>query len=336
MKLDVQTAAKSGRLVIEAEAIAKRFGERVIIRDFSTRIMRGDRIGIIGPNGAGKTTLIRLLTGDLAPDAGSVRLGTNLQIASIDQRRDQLDPSKSPWQTLCPDGGDQVEVQGRFRHVVGYLKDFLFRPEQLPADPAPLGGEQNRLLLAQQLARPANLLVMDEPTNDLDMDTLDLLEEMLADFDGTLLLVSHDRDFLDRLVTSTIVLEGDGKAMEFAGGYTDCRGQSATAGLTRGPAARETSAPDKPEAAASKPDHRKVGRMQRQAERERAKLERQMERLGADKTDLEAALADPDLFARDPAGFETKTATLARVQQELEQAEERWLDLELQAEAEAS
>ncbi|MGI9509954.1 MAG: ABC-F family ATP-binding cassette domain-containing protein, partial [Geminicoccaceae bacterium] len=180
VKLESQSAGASGRLVIEAKSIAKRFGDREIIKDFSTRIMRGDRIGIIGPNGAGKTTLIRLLTGGLAPDQGLVRLGTKLDIAEIDQRRDLLDPSKSPWQTLCPDGGDQVEVQGRFRHVVGYLRDFLFRPEQLRTPIRALsGGERNRLLLAKQLARPANLLVMDEPTNDLDMETLDLLQEML-------------------------------------------------------------------------------------------------------------------------------------------------------------
>lgn len=339
VKLDVQTAAKSGRLVIEAEAVAKRFAERTIIQDFSTRIIRGDRIGIIGPNGAGKTTLIRLLTGDLSPDSGRVSLGTNLRIASIDQRRDSLDLTKSPWQTLCPDGGDQVEVQGRFRHVVGYLKDFLFRPEQLRTPISALsGGERNRLLLARELARPANLLVMDEPTNDLDMDTLDLLQEMLADFDGTLLLVSHDRDFLDRLVTSTIVLEGDGKAMEYAGGYTDCQRQlrSATAGLTKGLAPAETSLPEKTKAAAPKADHREAGRAQRQAERDRARLERQMERLQAEKTTLEAALADPGLYARDPTAFETKSAELARVQKELEQTEERWLEVELQAEAAAS
>ncbi|MEL6961993.1 MAG: ABC-F family ATP-binding cassette domain-containing protein, partial [Pseudomonadota bacterium] len=187
-KLENQSVSKSGRLVIEADGIEKRFDERVILQDFSTRIMRGDRIGIIGPNGAGKTTLIRLLTGDLPPDSGCVRLGTNLDVATIDQRRDSLALDKSPWDTLCPDGGDHVEVQGRFRHVVGYLKDFLFRSEQLRTPIRALsGGERNRLLLAQQLARPANLLVMDEPTNDLDMETLDLLQERLAEFEGTLL-----------------------------------------------------------------------------------------------------------------------------------------------------
>jgi len=332
-KLETQEAGKSGRLVIEAKSIAKGFGDRPIIEDFSTRIMRGDRIGIIGPNGAGKTTLIRLLIGDLAPDKGDIRLGTNLDIATIDQRRDSLDLIKTPWQTLCPDGGDQVEVQGRFRHVVGYLRDFLFRPEQLRTPVSALsGGEQNRLLLARALARPTNLLVMDEPTNDLDMDTLDLLQEMLTDFSGTLLLVSHDRDFLDRLVTGTIVLEGDGNAEEYAGGYSDYlrqRSSAAPTGVT------------KKDVVASQPvkargDHREVGRKQRQAERERARLEKKIDRLQEEKKKLEAALADPDLFASDPTAFATQSETLTRLEGEIEEAEERWLELELEAEAAAS
>ncbi|HLT01239.1 MAG TPA: ABC-F family ATP-binding cassette domain-containing protein, partial [Geminicoccaceae bacterium] len=205
VKLDAATAPAGGRLVIEAQAITKTLGDRVLIRDFSTRIMRGDRVGIVGPNGSGKTTLLRLLTGRLAPDSGTVRLGTDLAVSSIEQRRETLDLDATPWQTLCPAGGDQVIVQGQARHVIGYLRDFLFRPDQARTPIRALsGGERNRLLLARELARPANLLVLDEPTNDLDMDTLDLLQEVLADFAGTLLLVSHDRDFLDRLVTSVI------------------------------------------------------------------------------------------------------------------------------------
>ena len=170
--------------------------------------------------------MLRLLTGELAPDRGTVRLGTNLQIAFVDQRRDSLDPDRTPWQTLCPDGGDQVMVQGRWRHVAGYLRDFLFRPEQFRTPLRVLsGGERNRLLLARQLAQPCNLMVLDEPTNDLDMDTLDLLQELVAEFEGTLLLVSHDRDFLDRLVTSVIAFEGGGRVREYAGGYSDYRRQ---------------------------------------------------------------------------------------------------------------
>ncbi|HET6467583.1 MAG TPA: ABC-F family ATP-binding cassette domain-containing protein, partial [Geminicoccaceae bacterium] len=211
VRLEAERGRTGGRLVIEAEGIAKRFGERTIVERFGTRILRGDRVGIIGPNGAGKTTLLRLLTGELAPDAGTVRLGTHLEIARYDQNRARLDPERSPWATLCPDGGDQVVVRGRPQHVAGYLRDFLFRDEQLRTPVKALsGGERNRLLLALILAAPSNLLILDEPTNDLDMDTLDLLEEALADYEGTLLLVSHDRDFLDRLVTSTIAFEAPG------------------------------------------------------------------------------------------------------------------------------
>ena len=334
VKLEAQEASKSGRLVIEAKSIAKRYGERPIIEDFSTKIMRGDRIGVIGPNGAGKTTLIRLLIQDLAPDEGEVRLGANLEIALIDQRRDSLDPEKSPWRTLCPDGGDQVEVQGKFRHVVGYLRDFLFRPEQLRTPISALsGGEQNRLLLARALARPANLLVMDEPTNDLDMDTLDLLQEMLTDFGGTLLLVSHDRDFLDRLVTGTIVLEGDGKAEDYVGGYSDyLRQRPALAAPTD--VTKKMAVTGKP--ASAKGDHREEDRRQRQAGREKARLEKTIDRLQEKKKELEAALADPNLYASDPKSFAAQSEELAKLEGEIEQAEERWLQLELEAESAAS
>ncbi|MEM9626315.1 MAG: ATP-binding cassette domain-containing protein [Pseudomonadota bacterium] len=327
VKLEGQSANVSGRLVIEATSISKSFGERTIIKDFSTRIMRGDRVGIIGPNGAGKTTLIKLLTSDLVPDEGEVRLGTKLDVASIDQRRDTLDPAKSPWQTLCPDGGDQVEVQGRFRHVVGYLRDFLFRPEQLRTPLKALsGGERNRLLLAKQLAKPANLLVMDEPTNDLDMETLDLLQEMLTDFDGTLLLVSHDRDFLDRLVTSTIAFEGDGRAREYAGGYTDYLRQlpPADGRLKQSDPAETTSLP--------KRDHRQAGRLAKQLERDRARLEKRIDRLETEKKALESTLADPDLFTKNPDLFAAKSDELTKVQSQLDEAEESWLTLELEAE----
>ena len=195
---------------------------------------------MIGPNGAGKTTLLKLLTGELAPDSGSVRLGTNLEIARFDQHRDQLDPECTPWETLCPAGGDRVQVMGQSRHVVGYLRDFLFRDEQARQPIRALsGGERNRLLLAKILAQPSNLLMLDEPTNDLDIDTLDLLEETLADYAGTLLLVSHDRDFLDRLVTSTIVFEGGGRVSEYAGGYSDwlTQRQAGPPGAPKAPAA---------------------------------------------------------------------------------------------------
>jgi len=331
-KLETGIANKSGRLVIEAKTITKSFGDHLIIDGFSTRIMRGDRVGIIGPNGAGKTTLIRLLTGSMPPDEGTIRLGTQLDVALIDQRRDGLDLSATPWETLCPDGGDQVEVQGRWRHVVGYLKDFLFRPEQLRTPIKALsGGERNRLLLAKQLAHPANLLVLDEPTNDLDMDTLDLLLEMLADFAGTLLLVSHDRDFLDRLVTSTIVFEGKGRIAEYAGGYSDYmrqRPEAADAG---------SSAPDRTNKRAKQPKpDRQRDRQSKQHERALTRTLKEIEKLQSQKTILESELDDADLYARDPGSFQAKSDQLAKLQQQLEDAEERWLELEIASEAAAS
>ena len=208
--------------MIEAEAIAKSYGERAVVRDFSIRIERGDRIALVGPNGAGKTTLINLLTGALAPDSGTVKLGANLELATLDQRRESLDPEATVSDTLTGGRGDSVIVGGQSRHVIGYLKDFLFRPEQARTPVKALsGGEKARLMLARALAKPSNLLVLDEPTNDLDLETLDLLQEMLADYPGTLIMASHDRDFIDRVAASTLLAEGDGSWTEYAGGYAD-------------------------------------------------------------------------------------------------------------------
>ena len=207
--------------MIEAKHIYKSFGERILVKDFSTKIMRGNKIGIVGPNGAGKTTLIKLLTKRLAPDEGFVRIGKNLEEAYFDQNLADLDPKKTLWKTLCNEG-DHVYVRGQYRHVVAYLKDFLFKPEQANCPVAALsGGEKNRLMLALALAKPSNFLVLDEPTNDLDMDTIDLLQEVLDEYQGTALIVSHDRDFLDRVVTSVIYMPGDGSATEYPGGYSD-------------------------------------------------------------------------------------------------------------------
>ncbi|HMA13344.1 MAG TPA: ABC-F family ATP-binding cassette domain-containing protein, partial [Kiloniellaceae bacterium] len=221
-KLETASSGRSGDLVIEAEHLAKSYGALTVIKDFSTRIRRGDRLGILGPNGAGKSTLVKLLIGALAPDAGRLKLGSNVQPLYFDQRRESLDPEATLWRVLAPDGGDTIDVRGRPRHVVAYLRDFLFDESQARQPVKALsGGEKARLLLARLFARTSNLLVLDEPTNDLDMETLDLLEEVLDDYEGTLILVSHDRDFLDRLVTAVVAVEGDGRTVEVAGGYSD-------------------------------------------------------------------------------------------------------------------
>src|SRR3954466_8194847 len=233
VKIAVTEAERSGRLVVEAERVSKSFGDEQVVRDFSIRIQRGDRIGLVGPNGAGKTTVLKLLTGELAPDDGTITLGTNLQMAALDQRRETLDPTTSVRDTLTGGRGDSVFVGGQSRHVVGYMKDFLFAPEQAGTAVSALsGGERGRLTLARALARPSNLLVLDEPTNDLDLETLDLLEEMIDDYPGTVLLVSHDRDFLDRTVSAVVVTEGGGRWNVYASGYSDMvaqRGQGVTA-----------------------------------------------------------------------------------------------------------
>src|SRR5437660_3572856 len=247
-QLDAAQADLSGRLVAVAESISKAYGDQVVVRNFSLRLMRGDRLGIVGPNGAGKTTLLKLLTGVLAPDAGAVRLGTNLAQVTLDQRRETLDPDQTLAQSLTGGSGDMVTVGGQSRHVIGYMKDFLFRPEQARTPVGVLsGGERARLTLARAFARPSNLLILDEPTNDLDLETLDLLQEKLADYAGTVLLVSHDRDFLDRVVTSVVASQGNGHWIEYAGGYTDMLAQRAAArrgSLSANTQAVKQSAPD--------------------------------------------------------------------------------------------
>ena len=320
--IEVGEAEKSGALVITARHISKRFGERVIVKDFSTRIFRRDRIGLIGPNGAGKTTLLRMLTGELPPDTGSVKLGANLLPVTIDQRRTALDPDKTPWEILA-DRNDHVLVRGQPRHVMTYLREYLFRDEQARQPVRTLsGGERNRLLLAKALAAPSNMLVLDEPTNDLDADTLDLLQEALSDYDGTVLLVSHDRDFLDRLVTSTIALEGDGTAIEYAGGYSDYLAQ-------RGP--REAAAPvERREKTPAAPRERNVPqRLGYKRERALAELPKKIEALHAEIARLQSALADPDLYRRNAADFQTKSLRLSTAQAELDAAETEWLELEM-------
>jgi len=329
--LAVETGQASGSLVVEAKHVTKVWpqpdgSERVAIRDFSTRIMRGDKVGVIGPNGAGKTTLLRILTGALAPDSGTVRLGTNLTPVYVDQSRSSLDPETTLWDTLCEGGGDQVIVRGRPRHVVSYLRDFLFRESQARQPVKALsGGEQCRLLLARALAKPSNLLILDEPTNDLDMDTLDLLQEVVSDYDGTVLLVSHDRDFLDRIVTSVIALEGDGRAQEYPGGYSDyLRQKKATSGST---ASAKPSAPAQKLERAKAPT--KLGYKDQRALEE---LQSRMPELEKEIAALETALADPDLYARDPDGFHKTSERHDALKAELEKSEERWLELEMKRE----
>ena len=328
VKLAVSEAEAGGRLVIEADKISKQFdttsGRRYMVKDFSTRILRGDRVGLIGRNGAGKTTLLRLLTGKLEPDSGTVRLSPTLEAAYFDQKRESLDPEATLRQVLCPFGGDAIVVDGKSRHVASYLKDFLFDTRALDSPVRTLsGGERNRLLLAKLFALPSNLLIMDEPTNDLDMDTLDLLQEVLSDYKGTLLLVSHDRDFLDRLVTSTIAVEGDGVTQEYPGGYSDYMRQRPPPPTP--PAAPVTAKPAAPAPESAPKAKRKLGYKE---QRELDQLPARIESLTAEVKKLTDRLADPALFARDAAAFSRLTADLEARHAELAAAEERWLELE--------
>ena len=324
VRLEAAQAELSGRLVMMAEAVSKSYGKRPIVRDFSTRILRGDRVGIVGANGSGKTTLLKLLTGALAPDAGEVRLGTNLAQMTLDQQRETLDPAQTLSQALTGGSGDTVAIGGRSRHVVGYMTDFLFRPEQTRTPVGMLsGGERARLTLARAFARPSNLLALDEPTNDLDLETLDLLQERLAEYPGTVLLVSHDRDFLDRVVTSIIATEGGGRWIEYAGGYTDMLAQ-------RGPAlaAPVAKKPRMPAEAGLQP----AARPRRMTFKDRHALETLPARIAALQTEiarLSAVLHDPDLYARDPRRFGEMTEILRVAQNDLAAAEEEWLTLEM-------
>ena len=329
VKLTVQEARETGRKVIEARRIAKRYGDLAVLRDFSVKIARGDRIGIVGPNGAGKTTLINLLTGALPPDTGHVQLGTNLEIATLDQTRESLDPEASVATILTGGSDDQVIIDGEPRHVIGYMKDFLFKPEQARTPVKALsGGERGRLLLARALAQPSNLMVLDEPTNDLDLETLDLLQEMLAAYPGTLILVSHDRDFLDRTVTSVIAFEGEGRWIEYAGGYSDMVAQRKT-GLAALPQEKPT-APKSPRPAPA--PRRAAGPRKRLSPTEQHALKTapaRIEALHDDIRRLEALLADASFYGRDREGFAKAGAELAKIQQDLAAAEEEWLRLEL-------
>jgi ATP-binding cassette subfamily F protein uup len=322
-------AERSGTLVIEAKGVGKSFGATPIVTDFSTRIERGDRIGIVGPNGSGKTTLVNLLTGTLAPDAGTVRLGANLQMATLDQHRESLNPDWTVSEALTGGRGDTVMIGGEAKHVVGYMRDFLFAPEQARTPLRVLsGGERGRLMLARALAKPSNVLVLDEPTNDLDLETLDVLEEMIGDYAGTVLLISHDRDFLDRIVNDVIVPEGNGRWLEYAGGYTDMlaqRGEDLRRGAAKPPA--KPAATEKPKLVrAADPVRRKLSFNDKHA---LETLPGRIATLEAEIGRLQKLMADTTLYARDRAAFDKISTALTAAQTELAAAEERWLELEL-------
>jgi ATP-binding cassette subfamily F protein uup len=347
VRLEAAQAELSGRLVMVAESVWKSFGERTIVRDFSTRILRGDRVGVVGANGAGKTTLLNLLTGALPPDAGEVRLGTGLAQVTLDQRRDSLDPLQTLSQALTGGQGDTVTVGGQVRHVVSYMKDFLFGPEQANTPVGVLsGGERGRLTLARAFARPSNLLVLDEPTNDLDLETLDLLQERLAEYPGTVLLVSHDRDFLDRVVTSVIAAEGvgsvsgangegsvsatngGGRWIEYAGGYSDMLAQRGPV-VVPGAATPVGVGRSRPVAVVRSQPAARARRMSFKDRHALETLPARIAALQAEVARLGSAFADPDLYVRDPGGFAATTKALAAAQNALAAAEEQWLVLEL-------
>jgi len=320
------------KTVIDAVEVAKSYGERPIIRDFTLRIQRGDRIGIVGPNGAGKTTLLKLLTGELEPDSGTVTRAKTLSGIVIDQQRKLMDPAKRVKDVLA-NGGDWIDVRGHKKHIKGYLKEFLFDPALAEAPIGSLsGGERSRLLLAREFAREANLLVLDEPTNDLDLETLDLLQEVIADYDGTVLIVSHDRDFLDRTVTITLGLDGSGKVDVVAGGYEDwvrkryevARAPAKAGAQTRAALKREESGP-----LPSQGNRKLTYKDQRDYDR----LPGEIERLEAVVAADEAALHDPDLYTRDPDAFATLTERIARNRAEIEAVELRWLEVAEKVEA---
>ena len=314
------------KTVIDADRVSKSFGERPIIRDFSLRVQRGDRIGLVGANGSGKTTLLRLLTGELRPDSGSVVLAKTLSGIVIDQQRKLMSPDKKVRDVLA-EGGDWITVRGAKKHIKGYLKEFLFSPELTEAPVGSLsGGERSRLLLAREFARESNLLVLDEPTNDLDLETLDLLQEVIADYDGTVLIVSHDRDFLDRTVTVTLGLDGSGTVDIVAGGYEDWvrkRFEDHRTPAKAGARSREAPEGKKSETLPSQGNKKLSYKDQRDFDRLPAEIDRLMHLIAAD----EKALHDPDLFARDPQRFAELTERIARHRADIEAAEIRWLEV---------
>ena len=336
LAMAVDAGETSGRRVAEAKGVSKAWGDKVVARELSTRILRGDRLAIVGPNGAGKTTLVKTLLGQVAPDAGEVKLGTGLEIAYLDQAREALNCEDTLWETLAPAGGDSLLVRGQSKHVAAYAKEFLFKDSQLRQPVRTLsGGERNRLMLARALAKPANLMVLDEPTNDLDMDTLDLLEALLADYDGTLILVSHDRDFIDRLATSTLGLDGRGGWAESPGGWSDFTRQNpdffGAAGIS--PVSKSRSQGRPVEAASPAGPARRAAKLTYKDQRRLEELDRLIASLPVEIARLEAVIADPTLYARDAKAFDTAMAAMDGARAKLAHAEEEWLALEEKREA---
>ncbi|MCG2576719.1 ATP-binding cassette domain-containing protein [Dechloromonas sp. XY25] len=324
VNLQLDAGDKSGKLVAELEHVNKAFGPRQIVRDFSSRIQRGDKIGLIGPNGAGKTTLLRLILGELQPDSGIVRQGTKMEIAYFDQFRTQLNPDSTLADVISP-GSDWVEIGGAKKHVIGYLEDFLFAPERARSPVSSLsGGERNRLLLARLFAKPANVLVLDEPTNDLDIETLELLEELLQNYDGTLFLVSHDRTFLDNVVTQTIAAEGEGRWHEYAGGYSDWA--SYKAGVAK--EASKAKAEVKPAAKAAEPAKPKGDKLSWKEQRELEALPDKIAALEGEQAELSKRLEDPAIYQTDPQAAQKAAERLAQIDDELMELLERWESLE--------
>lgn len=329
--MELSSGPTSGKKVIEAKGVSHAFGDKVIARDFDLTVQRKDRIAFVGPNGVGKTTLIKILTGELEPDAGVVKLGTNLEPAIFDQTRAQLDPDMSLWDTLSTDkdmrGGanDQIMVRGQPKHVVGYLKEFLFDDRQARAPVRSLsGGEKARLLLAKLMAKESNLLVLDEPTNDLDVETLDLLQDLLDAYDGTVMLISHDRDFIDRVATTTIAMEGQGRADVYAGGWSDYQSQKRDGFKEITQKNKNALKKASQEVTQAKP----VSGLSFTEKHRLEELPAIMERLEAEISKVEQLLADPDLFTREPVKFQKATDALTERQMKLAAAEEEWLVLE--------
>ncbi|TCR90111.1 ABC-F family ATP-binding cassette domain-containing protein [Rhizobium sp. BK376] len=328
-------AQESGKLVIEAEKIVKSYGDRTIVAPFSIRVHRGDCIGLVGPNGAGKTTLLKMLTGQLTPDSGTVKLGTNLEIATLDQKREDLNPNDTLANYLTDGRGENLLVNGEQRHVTGYMKEFLFQPEQARTPIKNLsGGERARLMLARILSRPTNLLILDEPTNDLDIETLDLLQEIVAGFSGTVILVSHDRDFLDRTVTSTIAPANpdapDGRWIEYAGGYTDMLAQRKGAADERRKAEKAAEKPKASDTTAPVADASKgKGKLSFKQKFALENLPKEMAKAEAEIAAREKKMADPALFTKDPTTFNRLAAEMEKFRDSLIKMEEEWLELEM-------